>query len=153
MDDLLNDQISQQISEFFQQLTGRVKILVFTKGTTEESHQITAQLVGEVAALSDKLSHLVVDVDAKPALAEQYGVLEKTPAIVVAALEDNPGGGEKIVDLGIRLLGVPAGHEFGVLIQDIMMVSTRNSGLSEEMIAYVKALKEPLHLEVFATPT
>ena len=152
MEKLLNDSIIQQVEQFFGQLTGRVKLLVFTNAASGESSEVATSLVGEVASLSELISLVVIDMDAKPGLAEQYGVQGKAPAIVIAALDTAEDGSEKITDLGIRILGVPAGHEFGVLIQDILMVSTRNSGLGEQTRAYIKTLKEPLHLEVFATP-
>jgi len=114
MENLLNDSIIKQIEDFFAQLSGRVKIMVFTNGTKSEACEATVQLVGEVASLSEKISFLVVDMDAKPGLAEQYGVTGKAPAIVIAALDTAADGSEQVTDLGIRFLGVPAGHEFGV---------------------------------------
>lgn len=152
MDNLLNDSIIKQVEDFFAQLTGRVKILVFTDSAKSEPCEIAVQLVSEVASLSDKISLIVVDSVAKPGLAQQYGVIGKAPAIVIAALDTDANGGEVVTDLGIRILGVPAGHEFGVLMQDILLVSGRNSGLSEQARLFIKNLKEPVHLEVFATP-
>ena len=41
----------------------------------------------------------------------------------------------------------------GYLITDILLASERDSGLSAETREYLKTLKEPLHLQVFVTPT
>jgi glutaredoxin-like protein len=62
-------------------------------------------------------------------------------------------GGETPKDYGIRYYGIPAGYEFSTLINDIMMVSRGESGLSAETKAYLAGLTQPLHLQVFVTPT
>jgi len=69
-------------------------------------------------------------------------------AIVIAAKDDG-----QITDFGIQYAGIPAGHEFGTLINDIVLVSGRDSGLSEEVRQFLKNLEKPLHLQVFVTPT
>ena len=152
MTELLNDSIVKQLEDFFGQLTGEVKIFLFTSRDKQEACETTSQLLFEVSSLSPKISMIVVDSDAKPSLASQYQVEGKAPALVITALDKTADGSEQITDYGIRLLGVPAGHEFGTLIQDILLVSVRKSGLSDELRAYVQGLSEPLHLEVFATP-
>jgi alkyl hydroperoxide reductase subunit AhpF len=50
-------------------------------------------------------------------------------------------------------LGVPSGHEFSTLIQDLILVASRDSGLSPQVRNYIKGLSKPLHLQVFVTPT
>jgi alkyl hydroperoxide reductase subunit AhpF len=56
-------------------------------------------------------------------------------------------------DYGIRYYGVPAGYEFAALVNDIFDVSRGDSGLSAQSKAALAQLKEPLHLQVFSTPT
>ncbi|MEI7848312.1 MAG: hypothetical protein WCK35_21110 [Chloroflexota bacterium] len=94
------------------------------------------------------LSLSIHDIDAEYDLALHYKVQGKAPAIVIAARD-----GEQITDYGIRYLGVPAGHEFSTLIQDLLLVSGRDSGLTQQLRTYIKSLTKPLHLEVFVTPT
>jgi glutaredoxin-like protein len=50
-------------------------------------------------------------------------------------------------------LGIPAGHEFTSLIRNILMVSSRDSGLSPETRTFLSKLDKPLHMQVFVTPT
>lgn len=52
-----------------------------------------------------------------------------------------------------RFLGIPAGHEFGVLIQDIIDLSQQQIQLTEETKRFLDGLQEDLHLMVFTTPT
>jgi glutaredoxin-like protein len=96
--------------------------------------------------LSDKLSVEVVDFVNDKEIVEEYGV-DKIPAVAVVA------GGEEPKDYGIRFYGIPSGYEFSTLIEDIVMVSAQESGLSTQTIAELEALTEPLHLQVFVTPT
>ena len=81
-------------------------------------------------------------------MARLYKVEGKAPAIVIAARD-----GAKVSDYGIRYLGIPSGHEFSTLIQDLILVSGRDSQLSPQVRTYLKALTKPLHLQVFVTPT
>jgi len=144
---ILNDDVLNQVKDIFKQLTNEVKVILFVSASAEEVSGITQQLLGEVCGASDKIHLEVFDVVNDNAIAKQYKVSGKAPAIVVAAKD-----GDVITDYGIRFLGVPSGHEFGTLIQDIVMVSSRESGLSEAAKTYIKSLASPLHLEVFVTP-
>lgn len=144
---ILNDDVLNQVKDIFKQLTNEVKVILFVSAAADEVSGITQQLLSEVTGASDKIHLEVFDTVNDNALAKQYKIDGKAPAIVVAAKD-----GDVITDYGIRFLGVPSGHEFGTLIQDIVMVSSRNAGLSEEATAYIKSLSSPLHLEVFVTP-
>jgi len=107
----------------------------------------TRQLVEEVCSLSDKLGLSSYDIQSDAAVAAQYHV-DKAPGLVIAAKD-----GEAVTDFGIRLAGIPDGHEFASLIQDILLVSSRDSGLGDQTREALKGLKEPVNLQVFVTPT
>jgi len=144
---LLNEQIVSQIREFFIQLDQPVEVLFFGKKTGCDYCDDTVQLLREVTEISDKLSLQELDIEDDAVLAQQYNV-DKTPGIVIARKD-----GDQIVDYGIRFAGIPSGHEFTSLIQDILLVSSRNSGLDEETRSFIKDLKQPVFLQVFVTPT
>ena len=148
MEKLLSDDLIEQIRQLFEKLSKPVHVFLFISSEKVEPCEPTRQLLEELIPLSDKLSLSVHDLDAEPDLAKLYSVQGKAPAIVIAARE-----GEQITDLGIRYLGVPSGHEFSTLIQDLILVSGRDSGLSPQVRKYIQELKEPLHLQVFVTPT
>ena len=148
MEKLLPDDIVSQVREVFHRLEHPVQVLLFVAQTQTEASDITRQLLEEVVALSDKLSLSVHDLAAEPDLARFYKVEGKAPAIGIAAREAG-----QITDYGIRLLGVPSGHEFSTLIQDLILVAGRDSGLSAQVRSYIQKLNKPLHLEVFVTPT
>ena len=149
METLLPDNIVTQVREVFQQqLKHPVQVMLFVEKAAPEASDITRQLLEEVVALSDKLALSVHDLAAEPDLAKLYKVEGKAPAIVFAARDEG-----QITNYGIRYLGVSSGHEFSTLIQDMILVSGRDSGLSAQVRNYIKGLSKPLHLEVFVTPT
>ncbi len=148
MEKLLPEQIIVQIREVFAQLQNPVQVLLFVTKSDCEGCETTEQLLSEVAELSEKISLSVHDIDQEPELASLYKVQGKAPAIVIAARD-----GERISDYGIRYLGIPSGHEFNTLIQDFLLVSGRDSGLTQQTRAFIKGLTKPLHLQVFVTPT
>ena len=148
MEKLLSEDLITQISQVFENLKQPVKIFLFVSKDRQEACEPTRQLLEEVVPLSDKLSLEVLDIEAEPTLAKLYSVVGKAPAIVIAGRD-----GEQIIDYSIRYLGVPSGHEFSTLIQDLLLVSGRDSGLSPQVRNYIKALTKPIHFEVFVTPT
>ncbi len=148
MEKLLSDDLIIQIRNVFEKLNQPVQVLLFVSKDKQDVCEPTQQLLEEVIPLSDKLSLSVHDIEAEPDLAQLYTVQGKAPAIVIAAQD-----GAQIIDYGIRYLGVPSGHEFSTLIQDLILVSSRDSGLSAQLRTYIKSLTKPLHLQVFVTPT
>ncbi len=147
MEKLLNDEIVGQIRDVFQKMQHPVELLLFTSQEGCDYCAEVRQLLEELAPLSEKLGLKVYDLQADADVAAGFKV-QDAPAILVMARE-----GEQVTDLGVRYLGIPSGHEFSTLIQDILMVSGRDSGLSPETRAYLKGLTSPLLLQVFVTPT
>jgi glutaredoxin-like protein len=144
---LLDEEIRGQVREVFEQLHHDVAVLYFGKQNDCETCDDTLQLLQEVTGLSDKLSLAVYDVDTDAEVARQYHV-DKTPGIVLAAKD-----GDTITDYGVRYAGIPAGHEFSSLIHDLVLVSGRDSGLSQESRDLLKGIEQPVHMQVFVTPT
>ena len=149
MANMLDDNIKKQIQELFSALKEPVEILFFGSGDPERCTYCgeTRQMLTEVSDISDLIHLQVFDIDENAALAQQYKV-DGVPGFVLAGRD-----GEEIIDYGIRYKGVPAGHEFTSLVNDIVFVSQRNSNLSPETRMFLKELKQPVHLQVFVTPT
>ncbi|HEY3311290.1 MAG TPA: hypothetical protein VGK00_06580 [Anaerolineales bacterium] len=148
MEKLLSADLISQIQKIFEKLDQPVQVFLFVSRDRQDVCDPTRQLLEELVPLSDRLALSVHDIDAEPDLAKLYRVQAKAPAIVIAARE-----GAQVTDYGIRYLGIPSGHEFSTLVQDLLLVSGRDSGLSPQLRSYVKALTRPLHLQVFVTPT
>ena len=147
MEKLLNDNIVAQIKEAFNGLQHPVQVLFFGSKQHCDYCDDTRQLLEEVVGISDLLGLSVYDMDDDADVAKLYNV-DKAPGIVFLARE-----GEQLTDFGIRMAGIPSGHEFSSLIQDLLLVSSRDSGLSAQTREMLKSVTEPVLLQVFVTPT
>ncbi|MBN1304092.1 MAG: thioredoxin family protein [Anaerolineales bacterium] len=147
MTKLLNEDIADQVREAFANIQNPVEILYFGQGQDCQYCDETQQLLEEVTALSDHLGLKVYDIQADVDVAQKFNI-DKSPGIVIAAKD-----GDQITDYGVRFAGVPSGHEFTSLIQDILIVSTRDSGLNTQTRTFLKDLTQPVLLQVFVTPT
>lgn len=147
MDKLLNADIVGQIREVFKKMQHPVELVLFISQENCDYCSEVRQLLEEVAPISDLLGLRVYDLQADADVAAHFGV-SAAPAILITARE-----GDQLTDLGVRYMGIPSGHEFSVLIQAILLVSGRDSGLTPETRAYLKGLTNPLLLQVFVTPT
>jgi glutaredoxin-like protein len=133
--------------EFETQLVDPVKLVMFTQTIECQFCKETHQIVEEIAGLSDKITAELYNFVTDKATADLYGV-DKIPAIVMLRMED---GQER--DYGIRFYGIPSGYEFTSIIEDIMDVSKGDSGLQPKTKQAIAGLTEPVHLQVFITPT
>jgi alkyl hydroperoxide reductase subunit AhpF len=73
----------------------------------------------------------------------KYGV-DKAPAIVVLSDGD---------DTRMRMYGAPVGYEFVGLVEAIVVAGTGKIDLDPETMAWIQAVDEPMHIQVFSTPT
>jgi len=128
--------------EFAKHLVHPVRLVMFTQTFACQYCKETEQIVQEVAGLSDRVEAEIYDFVADEDKAKEYGI-DKIPAIAVI--------GEK--DYGVRFFGIPSGYEFTSLIEDIMDVSRGEAVLSEATREAVAELTEPVHVQVFITPT
>ena len=87
------------------------------------------------------------DLDEDAEIARQYNV-DKVPGLVILGRD-----GEQLLDYGIRYAGIPSGHEFSSLINDLVLVSGRDSGLEQSTRDFLAGLTEPVVLQVYVTPT
>ena len=120
--------------------------MMFTQELECEYCRETRMIAEEVSELSDSITLEVYNFVTDKEVAEEYDI-DKIPAIAVLR------GGDEPKDYGIRYYGIPSGYEFSSLIEDVMMVSQGESGLSEATKAQLADLSEPVHVQVFVTPT
>jgi len=148
MEKLLSDEIAGQIKQIFGQLKEPVQILFFFASQDQcDLCDETRALLNEVVALDSRLGISIYDLQSDADVARKFNV-ERAPGIVIAAKNDS-----QIMDYGIQYSGIPSGHEFSTLINDILLVSGRDSGLSQQAREYLKKLDKPVHFQVFVTPT
>jgi glutaredoxin-like protein len=147
MGKVVDDQILKQVREAFGKLNEPVELLYFGADQDCEYCDETRQLLEEVAAAHDKIGLSIYDVQADKELARKFNVT-RAPCLVIAAKNDS-----EVMDFGIQYSGIPSGHEFNTLINDILLVSGRDSGLSQQTRGFLKDLDTPLLLQVFVTPS
>jgi glutaredoxin-like protein len=139
---LLNEKIRKEIRKALADVANPVTLKVFSQAFECQYCQETRELAEEVAALSGKLSVEVYDLVEDKAVADSLGI-DKIPAIAIVGAKD----------YGVRLYGIPSGYEFGSFIEDIKLVSAGESGLAPATRQAVARLKDPVHIQVFVTPT
>lgn len=139
---LLNKEIAEQVKQELADLSGPVRLVMFTQEFECEYCAETRQLVEEVAALSDQLTAEIYDFVTDEKKAEELGI-DKIPAIAVIGAED----------YGVRFYGIPSGYEFTSLLHAIRMVAAGKPDLSEDGMQTLAEVTEPVHMQVFVTPT
>lgn len=145
---LLNAELTDQIKGLFaNQIASPVDLLYFDDPETCDTCTETEQLLEEIASLSAKIHLQKYDIAQNQSVAQKYKI-ELTPGLAVMG-----AGAPDPIDYGIRFAGIPSGYEFGSLIQAIIMVSKRDSGLKPDVRLKLKELNKPVHLKVFVTPT
>ena len=140
--------------KFEKELKDEVTILLFKKTaagiwTPNEDEDFvcryckeTEELYNEVSELSDLLKLEAYAVEDDKEIFDEYKV-ERIPTVVIKG--HNKGL--------IRFVGIPAGYEFATLLEDLIDASRGKVDLKERNRRKVEAVKEPLHIQVFVTPT
>lgn len=139
---LLNAEIKELVNQQLGDLVGPVRLVMFTQDFECQYCAETRQLVEEVAELSEQITAEIYDFVADEAKAKELGV-DKIPAIAVLGEED----------YGIRFYGIPSGYEFTSLLEAIQTAATSEPDLGEETLDALVKLSEPVHIQVFVTPT
>ena len=154
---LLRDSDRENLRKELDRLVTPVKLIFFSHPLDCEYCPLTKQVLEEIIKLTDKVTMQEYDFSVDHEAVAQYKIA-RVPAIALVRIEQPKillTGKEQPVerDYGIRYYGVPAGFEFAALVGDIVDVSNGESGLSEQSKVALRQLKEPLHLQVFSTPT
>jgi glutaredoxin-like protein len=139
---MLPDEIKGQVKEAFAAITTPVKLVNFTQTLECAYCRETRELLEEIAALSDQVSLEVHNFVTDPEPVKTYGI-DKIPATAIVGEED----------YGIRFYGIMAGYEFTSLVHAIRLVGGAGAQLSPKTVEQLAAIEEPVHLQVFVTPT
>ncbi len=141
---ILREKDQTAIRQRLTPMTKPVRLIYFTQELECPTCRDAHELLRALTDLSEKLSLEVYNFVADQAIAERYRI-DKIPATIVA-----PAEGEL---RAIRYFGIPSGYEFASLLDDILMVSSGDSGLADASKKTVRRIASPVHLQVFVTPT
>ncbi len=142
MPKFMDDKVKKEVQEHLGQMKHPAKLIYFTQKHASEACQQQKELLQQLVSMSGNLSLQIMDLVHHDQEARKYKI-NKVPATVVL--------GEK--DYGICFFGITAGYEFTSLLEAIMMISSKTSGLEPEIEALAKDISVPVHLEVMVTLT
>lgn len=128
----------------FESLSKPVKLLLFEAAIDCPTCADMKQLMEELTALSPHVELEVFNFHTDTDVVKAHRIT-RIPALVLSNDEGK--------DYGIRFYGIPSGYEFATLLEDIEMVSTGKTNLSQQTLDALQAIKEKVHLQVFVTPT
>ncbi len=152
---LLKESDREHLRGEFAKMQNPVKLVFFTQALDCEFCPLTQQVLEEVVSLSDNIQLQTYNFAVDREAVSNFKIA-RIPAIAVVRVETKTANGKTETvdrDYGIRFYGVPSGFEFASLLGDILDVSKGDSGLGEPSRAALAQLKDPLHLQVFTTPT
>ena len=148
---LISEKDQQALKDRFKrELKNEVTVRLFTQkatGLTIPGRECpycedTQKLLEELTALSPK-----VHLDIKSFYSDTQEVkdagIERIPATLISR------NGES----NLKFYGIPMGYEFATIVEDLITVSRGVSPLSLETRKKLKRIKDPVHIQVFVTPT
>lgn len=139
---LLNQETSDQIKEFLNDMESEVTMVLFIKEGPCETCKETKQLLEEVAALNDKLYVEIKDVKKDAEEAKTYGIT-MTPSFVFL-------NADKIYQ-GVKFNGIPAGHEINSFLSAILDVSGSKFDISPAVLKRIENIDKDINIKVFVT--
>jgi glutaredoxin-like protein len=137
-------------ARFQRDLKNRVRVDFFTLKPSEiavpgreclHCDDIQAMLE-DLAAISPRISLTMHDIEADLTTAQKLGV-DRIPAIVIRGQTNRP----------LRFFGSPAGNQFPVFIETLIVASTGVIGLDAETARLLRKLRSDVSLQVLVTPT
>ncbi len=143
---LLDDKTKKDVTELLADIAGPVRAVVFTQEFECQYCRETREIVEEIAALSEHITVDLYDFVEDEDKAKELGI-DKLPAIALLGADD--------ADYGVRYYGIPSGYEFSSLLHDLKAVAAGPDAteLSDDALAFLAGLEEPVHMQVFVTPT
>jgi len=140
---LLSEEQKKQVkARLAQNLLNPVTLTVFTQEYECDYCKENRELAQDLASSTDKIKLEVFDLMKDKEKAAELWV-DKVPATVIRGIKGSH----------VRFYGVPAGYEFSTFLTDIILVSRGETELSPETRKALAAIKTPVHIQVFVTPT
>ena len=134
---VIQESDKKAVADVLSKMDARVTALFFkTDGDSCKFCVQIHELLKELSQLGDKFCYEL----GKKEDMEKFGI-KYAPAII---FKERPN---------IRFLGIPGGYEFKVFLNTILMVSTGNVELNEQLKREVQGIDSQVDIKVFVTPT
>lgn len=123
---MLDANLTAQLKAYLEKLTLPIELLASLDEGAKSAE--LAELLGEIAALSDKVSYARTDDDAR------------RPSFLIRRAG---------TDIGVRFAGLPMGHEFTSLVLALLQVGGHPSREAQDVIEQVQGLEGDFHFETY----
>lgn len=141
---ILAQDIRDKLAGFFGDMERDVDLRLFA-GPEGEAADVMRQLLSEMAEVSPRLRLQALETAPVIEPGRNSDARAEGPVLEVAAVGSN--------ERRVRFLGVAAGHEFASLVGAIRHASLGTTDLSAAGAERLKAVRHPVHIQVFTTPT
>jgi glutaredoxin-like protein len=139
---LPESQINRLKVDLSEKLVKPITLTVFTQEYECKYCKETRELAQEVASLTDKIKVQVFDLVKDKVKADEFNI-DKVPAIVLVGPRKSH----------VEFFGIPVGYEFSTFMKDIVQLSREATELSNETRQALTAIKTPVRIKIFVTPT
>lgn len=141
---LLKDEDREIIrEEYWSRLVDDVELIYISNSDPYCQYcQVIKQLYTELTELTDKVLLREFLIEENPNLSVEYEV-EYFPVTILKG--KNRGL--------IKFYGIPAGQEFPSFLEAIVMLSTGDHGLSDNLVAKIKEISKKVVIRTFVTPS
>jgi len=141
----LNEDTRREVKNILRGLKSKVYLKFFVPENLEEclyckEEEEILKIISELAPLG---KIVVEKYPSSAPLVKEYSI-NMFPALLIHSEQKS---------YGIRYFGIPAGYEFGALIEDILDVSRGKVNVEEEVLDIIKQVDRPAQIKVFVTPT
>ena len=137
----MDDATREQVREMFTGIDNDVTVHLFLEDRECLYCNDVKDMVEQVGELTDKINIVEHKGSLDSEEAKDMGV-EYHPAIVLHGKDTYK----------IKFYGIPAGHEFGALINSIIDVSKGTAPLPPDVIEDIASIDKPINIKVFVTP-
>lgn len=139
---MLNEQVSNQLKEVFDDLQGDVTLALFTDGKDCQTCSETRSYMNELSDLNHHIHFVEYNIHSDQKEATEYSV-QMVPSIVL--LDSNNQY------RGVKFNGIPAGHEINSFIPAIVEHSGTESELPTDYIERIQSIDKDVNIKVFVT--
>ena len=123
----LDAQIKGQLAQYLQLLESDVVFQV--QLGQDESSQKVRDFLEEIAAMSDRISIIPMN-------------LSRTPSFKIAKVGQ---------ESGVEFAGLPLGHEFTSFVMALLQVSGRPPKIEDELVERIQGIQKSLHFETYVS--
>jgi alkyl hydroperoxide reductase subunit AhpF len=124
---------------------------LFVPGRDESTTGKQAEaLLTEVAELSERIHLSVINPKVETESANAYGV-ELDPGVIIEKRATD--GQARPVAGRVRMYGLPSGYEFMTLLDAVTAASRVAPKLRPDTLEALARVSDPVHIQVFVTPT